>query len=144
MVNHYANLTDYSAIRHIVKEVQPDYVIHLAAISAVSFSYEHPLEVSEVNYLGSVNLAEACYKYAPDLKQFITAGTSEMYGMTLTDRTKKLTETSPLSPNSPYAVAKTGFHYYLEYMHSAYGFPYTEMRPFNTFGRKDNKHFSVN
>ena len=87
-IAHYANLTDYSAIRHIVKQVQPDAVIHLAAISAVSFSYDHPIEVSEVNYLGSVNLAEACYKEVPDFQQFLHTSTSEIYGMTLTDKTE--------------------------------------------------------
>ena len=142
-IAHYANLTDYSAIRHIVKQVQPDAVIHLAAISAVSFSYDHPIEVSEVNYLGSVNLAEACYKEVPDFQQFLNASTSEIYGMTLTDPTQKLTEASPLAPNSPYAVAKTAFHYYLEYMKQAYDFPYTELRPFNTFARRNNKHFFI-
>lgn len=142
-INHYANLTDYSAVKNIVREVKPDYVIHLAAISAVSFSYEHPIEVSEVNYLGSVNLAEACYKEVPDFKQFIFAGTSEEYGMTLQDTEHKLTEDSPLIPNSPYAVAKVAFDNYLRYMHMAYHFPYTILRPFNTYGRKDNTHFFI-
>ena len=142
-INHYANLTDYSAVKNIIREVKPDYVIHLAAISAVSFSYEHPIEVSEVDYIGSVNLAEACYKEAPDFKQFIFAGTSEEYGMTLQDTTHKLTESSPLIPNSPYAVAKVAFDNYLNYMGMAYHFPYTILRPFNTYGRKDNKHFFI-
>lgn len=116
---HEASLTDYTAIRNIVREVQPDIAIHLAAISAVSFSYTHPIEVSEINYLGSVNLAEACRKEVPEFQQFLTAGTSEMYGMTLTSPKQTLTENSPLMPNSPYAVAKTAFHYYLEYMRQA-------------------------
>ena len=30
---HYATLTDFPAIRKIVRDAQPDYVIHLAAIS---------------------------------------------------------------------------------------------------------------
>ena len=142
-INHYANLTDYSAVKNIIREVKPDYVIHLAAISAVSFSYEHPIEVSEVDYIGSVNLAEACYKEVPDFKQFIFAGTSEEYGMTLQDTEHKLTESSPLIPNSPYAVAKVAFDNYLNYMNIAYHFPYTILRPFNTYGRKENKHFFI-
>lgn len=142
-ITHYANLTDYPAIKNIIREVKPDIVIHLAAISAVSFSYEHPLEVTETNYLGSMNLAEACYKEVPDFKQFITAGTSEMYGMTLKSAKQKLTESSPLLPNSPYAVAKTAFSHYLKYMNMAYNFPYTEIRPFNTYGRKENMHFFI-
>ena len=142
-INHYANLTDYSAVKNIIREVKPDYVMHLAAISAVSFSYEHPIEVSEVDYIGSVNLAEACYKEAPYFKQFIFAGTSEEYGMTLQSMDSKLTEESPLIPNSPYAVAKVAFDKYLNYMGMAYNFPYTILRPFNTYGRKDNKHFFI-
>ena len=142
-INHYSNLTDYSAVRKIMIGVKPDYVIHLAAISAVSFSYEHPIEVSEVDYIGSVNLAEACYKEVPDFKQFIFAGTSEEYGMTLKTTDKKLAEDSPLTPNSPYAVAKVAFDNYLNYMGMSYNFPYTIMRPFNTYGRKDNKHFFI-
>ena len=143
VITHYANLTDYPAVRSIIKEVKPDAVIHLAAISAVSFSYEHPIEVSEVNYIGSVNLAEACYKEVPDFKQFITAGTSEEYGMALTSPKEKLTEESPLMPNSPYAVAKVAFDHYLQYMGKAYNFPYTILRPFNTYGREDNAHFFI-
>lgn len=142
-INHYANLTDYPAVKTIIREVKPDYVIHLASISAVSFSYEHPIEVSEVNYIGSVNLAEACYKEVPDFKQFIFAGTSEEYGMTLSSTKNKLSEDSPLMPNSPYAVAKVAFDNYLKYMRMAYNFPYTIMRPFNTYGRKDNRHFFI-
>ena len=94
-------------------------------------------------YIGSVNLAEACYKEVPDFRQFIFAGTSEEYGMTLQDTEHKLTESSPLIPNSPYAVAKVAFDNYLNYMGMAYHFPYTILRPFNTYGRKDNKHFFI-
>jgi len=143
IIKHYASLTDYNKVRAIVKEVQPNAVMHLAAISAVSFSYDNYIEVSDVNYLGSVNLAEACRQEANNFKQFIFAGTSEEYGLAILSKDKKLTEESPLIPNSPYAVAKVAFDYYLHYMGMAYDFPYTILRPFNTYGRKDNKHFFI-
>ena len=143
VIKHYANLTDFPAIKNIVKDIQPEYVMHLAAISPVSFSYDHYIEVTETNYLGTINLAEACYREVPHFKQFIMAGTSEEYGMTLTDKHKKLTEDSPLHPNSPYAVSKVAADLYLRYMHEAYNFPFTILRPYNTYGRKDNSHFFV-
>lgn len=139
---HYANLQDRPAVYDVVRQVKPDYVIHLAAVTAVSFSYDHYDEITSVNYLGSVNLAEACRKEC-NIKAFITAGTSEMYGMYLQDRRKKLSEDDPLIPNSPYAVAKAAFGSYLRYMQMAYGFPFIEMRPFNTFGRRNNTHFFI-
>jgi len=143
LISHYANLTDFPSVKNIVNDVQPDYVIHLAAISPVAFSYDHFLEVSEANYLGTVNLAEACYREVPHFKQFIMAGTSEEYGMTLKNVKERLTEDSELNPNSPYAVAKVAADLYLRYMHKAYRFPITIMRPFNTYGRKDNVHFFI-
>jgi nucleoside-diphosphate-sugar epimerase len=136
-----ANLTDYVAVKKIIKETQPEYVIHLAAISPVSFSYDHYIEVTNVNYLGTINLAEACYREIQNFKQFIFAGTSEEYGMTLQNPNQRLKENSELSPNSPYAVAKVASDLYLRYMHLAFKFPYTILRPYNTYGRKDNVHF---
>ncbi len=143
MIKHYANFTDYPAVRLAVKEIRPDYVVHLGAISAVSFSYDHYVEVNEVNYIGTVNLAEACRREVPSFKQFIFAGTSEEYGMALKDDKDPLRENSELMPNSPYAVAKVASDYYLRYMYMAYQFPYTILRPFNTYGRKDNAHFFI-
>jgi dTDP-glucose 4,6-dehydratase len=118
-------------------------VAHLAAISPVSFSYDHFIEVTEANYLGTINLAEACYREVPHFKQLVAAGTSEEYGMTLSDKGHKLTEESPLHPNSPYAVSKVACDLYLRYMHEAYNFPSTLLRAFNTYGRKHNSHFFV-
>lgn len=138
---HNANLTDYPSIKRIISDTQPEYVMHLAAISPVSFSYDHYIEVTNVNYLGTINLAESCYREVQNFKQFIFAGTSEEYGMTLQDPDKKLKENSELSPNSPYAVAKVASDLYLHYMYLAYNFPYTILRPYNTYGRKDNVHF---
>ncbi len=143
VVNHHASLTDYPAVRNIIGDVRPDYVIHLGAVSAVSFSYDHYIEISDTNYIGTINLAEACYREVPGFSQFIFANTSESYGMTLKSKSGKLTEESEFNPNSPYAVAKVACEMYLRYMGQAYRFPYTAMRPFNTYGRKENAHFFI-
>jgi dTDP-glucose 4,6-dehydratase len=146
--NHYdsnnkifLDLRNYEDIKSTIREINPAYVIHLAAISPVAFSYEHYYEVSEVNYQASVNLIEACHEYADNLKQFIFAGTSEEYGQALKDRNHKLSEDSELIPNSPYAVSKVAVDKYLQYMGMAFDFPFTILRPFNTYGRTDNNHF---
>lgn len=143
VVRHYVNLTDYHSIKDLIGEIKPDYVIHLAGVTAVAFSYNRYIEVSEVNYIATANLAEACYREVPNFKQFLLAGTSENYGMSLKGNNTKLTEESELVPNSPYAVAKIASEYYLRYMGLAYSFPYTIMRPFNTYGRTDNSHFFI-
>jgi len=142
-ITHYSNLIDYQTVKKIVRDVQRDYVIHLAAISPVAFSYDHYIEVTEADYLATINLAEACRTEANTFKQFIFAGTSEEYGTTLASTKEKLDESSELNPNSPYGVAKVASDLYLQYMGKAYDFPYTILRPFNTYGRKDNTHFFI-
>ena len=134
----FADVTDYSSIIRVLKTVRPEIVIHLAAISPVSYSYDHPQEVNEVNYLGTVNLAEGCRIELPHLKQLIFAGTSEEYGNQMTFPIK---ETAICYPNSPYALAKNASTNYLKYMNVAYDFPSLVLRPFNTYGRVDNTHF---
>jgi GDP-mannose 4,6-dehydratase len=136
----FGDLRDSVSIRRLVKEVQPEAVIHLAAISPVSYSYDHPQEVFEVNALGTINLAEACMREVSNFKHFLYAGTSEEYG----NQDKfPITEDAELRPNSPYSVSKVAADKYLQYMRAAYDLPVTVLRPFNTYGRKDNTHFVV-
>lgn len=136
----FGDLRDSQTARQVIRKVQPDKVVHLAALSAVSYSYEHPQEVLETNFMGTVNLAEACMQEVGDFSHFLFAGTSEEYG---NNGTLPQTEDSPLRPNSPYSASKGAADRYLDYMCDAYGFPVTILRPFNSYGRKANTHFIV-
>lgn len=136
----FSDLRDNFAVRKVVHEVQPEVVIHLASISPVSYSYDHPVEVIETNFMGTVNLAESCLREVAHFKQFMFAGTSEEYG---NHEKMPINENYELRPNSPYAVSKTAADQYLQYLCNAYNFPVTILRNFNTYGRKDNTHFVV-
>lgn len=136
----FGDLRDHFAVRKIVREIQPEVVIHLASISPVSYSYERPIEVIQTNFIGTVNLAEPCLREAPHFTHFLFAGTSEEYG---NQENVPVKETAELRPNSPYAVSKVAADKYLQFMRDAYGFPVTILRNFNTYGRKNNTHFIV-
>lgn len=135
----FGDLREYFTMKNIIRQVQPDFVIHLAAISPVSYSYQHPNEVLETNLKGTVNIAEACLREVPHFKQFLFASTSETYGNGPTPKT----EDTPQNPNSPYAVSKLAAEKYLLYMNAGYNFPVTVLRPFNTYGRKRDFHFVI-
>ena len=136
----FCDLRDYFAIRKLIAEVQPESVIHLAAISPVSYSYDHPQEVFAVNAIGTINLAEACLREVPNFKRFLFAGTSEEYGIQTEFPIK---EGAELRADSPYSASKIAADKYLQYMRDAYDFPVTILRPFNTYGRKGDTHFVV-
>lgn len=135
----FGDLREFFDVKQVVRQIQPDIVVHLAAASAVAYSYQHPHEMIETNLVGTVNLAEACLREAQNMVQFLFASTSETYG----NGPSPKTEETPQNPNSPYAVSKLAAEKYLLYMRDAYGFPVTILHPFNTYGRKNNTHFVV-
>jgi dTDP-glucose 4,6-dehydratase len=136
----YGDLVEYFSVRQMIRGIEPDAVIHLAAITAVAYSYDHPTEVLETNFSGTINLAEACLREVPHLKHFLFAGTSEEYG---NQKVIPIKEEADLHPNSPYSVSKVAADKYLRYLYDAYRFPVTILRNFNTYGRHDNTHFVV-
>lgn len=119
----------------------PDIVIHLAAKSEVAHSFDNYLEVAQVNYVGTVALAESQRRLNPNLKLFIFASTMETYGNHLFRH--PFTEDTPQYPAAPYSVAKVASEKYLAYMAEAYRFPSTILRQTNTYGRHDNDFFIV-
>lgn len=127
---------DYYADR-----MQPDIVIHLAAKSEVAFSFDNYLEVSKVNYLGTVALAESQRRLNPNLKLFVMASTMETYGNHA--MRYAFDEVTPQFPAAPYSVAKVACEKYLAYMAEAYDFPSVILRQTNTYGRHDNDFFIV-
>ena len=137
-----ADLMDKDKIEAIISEVKPDFVIHLAAKTEVALSFDNYIEVSQVNYVGTVILAEANRKLNPNLKLFLMASTMETYGHQdkLDGAFTELTEQKPMAP---YAVAKLAAEKYLKYMRFAYSFPATMIRQTNAYGRTDNDFFVV-
>jgi nucleoside-diphosphate-sugar epimerase len=135
----FCDLRDQFAVRCAVREVQPEVVFHLASISPVSYSYDHPNEVIDANLSGTINLAESCLREVPHFKHFLFASTSETFG----NGPLPKREDTPQAPNSPYSVSKHAAEKYVLYMWEAYKFPVTVLRPFNTYGRRDNTHFLV-
>jgi CDP-glucose 4,6-dehydratase len=53
------DVRDGKSIKKIIKQIQPDFVFHLAAQALVRPSYENPVETMMTNAMGSVNILEA-------------------------------------------------------------------------------------
>jgi nucleoside-diphosphate-sugar epimerase len=141
---HVVNLTDHEGIAMLIAYVQPEVVLHLASRSEVALSFRNYTEVTNVNYVAVVNLAEACRQHSPDLKAFVMASTMETYGNAYPfTGTRAFTEETLQFPMAPYAVAKLACEKYLAYMGYAYDFPHIVLRQTNTYGRRDNAFFIV-
>lgn len=101
---HYGDLTDSSNLIRLIKEIQPDEVYNLGAMSHVAVSFESPEYAADVDAMGTIRLLEAIRINGLENKtRFYQASTSELYGEVQEIPQR---ETTPFHPRSPYAVAK--------------------------------------
>tara|TARA_E500000331_G_scaffold181485_1_gene174807 strand:- start:217 stop:1290 length:1074 start_codon:yes stop_codon:yes gene_type:complete len=101
---HYGDLTDSSNIIKIIKEVSPDEIYNLAAMSHVAVSFETPEYTAQIDALGPLRILDAIRNLGLEHKTKVyQASTSELYG--LVQETPQ-SESTPFYPRSPYAVAK--------------------------------------
>ena len=145
------DLLDVPSMTKRLAEVNPDYIIHLAARTEVEKSFYEQTTFSEVNYVGTVNLIEIA-RHLPSLKLFVFSSTMETYGwQPESDLIKNgedfvmpvFDENTTQNPNAPYSVAKVGCEKYLQYAGRAFNFPFCILRQTNTYGRVDNNFFVV-
>jgi GDPmannose 4,6-dehydratase len=101
---HYGDLTDAMNITRIIKQVEPDEIYNLGAMSHVWVSFEMPEYSADVDAIGTLRILEAVRLLGLGNKTRIyQASTSELYGKV---QSVPQNETTPFYPRSPYGVAK--------------------------------------
>tara|TARA_B110000967_G_C18756600_1_gene495647 strand:+ start:339 stop:950 length:612 start_codon:yes stop_codon:yes gene_type:complete len=104
LILHYGDITDSMNLTKIIKEVQPDEIYSLAAMSHVHVSFEIPEYVANTDGIDTLRILEAIRLLGLTEKTKIyQASTSELYGNV---QEVPQSETTPFYPRSPYAVAK--------------------------------------
>ncbi|MBI2043881.1 SDR family NAD(P)-dependent oxidoreductase [Candidatus Pacearchaeota archaeon] len=129
------DLRDYISVKTAIKKIQPDVVMHLAALAPVMFSFESPLVYQDTNIIGTINLIDVIMDlYGPEKVRFVAASTAEVYG--IQDENKPFTENLRLEPSSPYAVSKAAMDMHIRMLFKVYNFNGVIFRGSNVFGRK--------
>ena len=101
---HYGDMTDSTNLTRLIKEIQPDEIYNLAAMSHVAVSFETPEYTGNADGLGTLRILDAVRLLGLETKTRIyQASTSELYGKV---QEVPQSETTPFYPRSPYAVAK--------------------------------------
>jgi nucleoside-diphosphate-sugar epimerase len=135
------DLREYHSVRLAIRESDPEFILHVGAITPVRLSFDDPFSHIDVNLRGTANLIHAAFNLVPNLKRFILASTMEVYGWQ--DRQEPFVEGLPLHPASPYAVSKTAADMYVRMMGKVSELDYTVLRPCNSYGRKNDTGFIV-
>ncbi len=134
------DICDKALVAGLLARYDPDYVINFAAESHVDRSIKNPEIFVQSNVMGTVNLLQCCKEAWYDAetkawkpgKKYVQVSTDEVYGALGAEG--YFTETTPLSPHSPYSSSKASADLFVMAFHDTYGLPVNITRCSNNYG----------
>ena len=129
------DLRDNKKISSIFEKEQPEIVNHHAAQLDVRKSVADPGFDAEVNILGIINLLEASVRHSVQKFIFASSG-GVVYGDATTIPTPETYQ--PLSPVSPYGIAKLTSELYLAFYSNVHKLPFVALRYANIYGPRQD------
>lgn len=100
------DIRDYDSLKSYIKNVNPDYIIHMAAQPLVLKGYEEPRLTYETNVMGTINLMEAVRELdSTNLKSIVNVTTDKVY--LNEDKDIAFSEDMKLCGLDPYANSKS-------------------------------------
>jgi GDP-4-dehydro-6-deoxy-D-mannose reductase len=126
------DLRDQDRLYHLVRDIRPDHVYHLAALSSVKDSFKNARAVYEANFFASLHLLQAVQRSQPSARVLLVSS-AHVYGP-VTRRDLPITEHHPLAPDSPYAVSKAAADMLGAQFWRSHGLSVIRARPFNHTG----------
>jgi GDPmannose 4,6-dehydratase len=112
-----ADLLDQLSLVNALKSCQPDEVYNLASVSFVPMSWRQPVLTAEFAAVGVTAMLESI-RVVDDGIRFYQASSSELFGEPVE---VPQTELTPLSPLTPYGVAKAYGHFITRSYRRRYG-----------------------
>ncbi len=141
-IDREVEITDPAALLAAMSAAAPDAVYHLAALTHVGQSWEEPLQVLEVNIIGTAAVLAAARQCGTDPRVLVTSS-AEVYGAVTDPELLPLSEHSPTAPLTPYAASKLAAEAVVAQAHLGHGQHVVTVRPFNHIGPGQTPNFAV-
>jgi GDP-4-dehydro-6-deoxy-D-mannose reductase len=141
-IDREVEITDPTALLAAMSAAAPDAVYHLAAMTHVGQSWEEPLQVLEVNIMGTAAVLAAARQCGTDPRVLVTSS-AEVYGAVTDSDLLPLTEHSATAPLTPYAASKLAAEAVVAQAHLGHGQHVITVRPFNHIGPGQTPNFAV-
>jgi UDP-glucuronate 4-epimerase len=126
------SVTDREKMEQIVTRHKPEAIAHLGGLASVRFSIGKAKLYTEVNTLGSINMLDTAL--ANDVKNFVYAGTSSIYGNTQT--IPFIESDSCNEPLAPYSASRKATETLGYSYHNLHKLNFTVLRFFSVYGPK--------
>lgn len=133
------DLREIDAIRRLLRDVQPNTIIHLAArVGGIGANRQHPAEFFYDNLIMGVQLFHEAYRAG--VAKFVAVGTVCAYPKfaAVPFREEDLWNGYPEETNAPYGLAKKMLLVQSQAYREQYGFNSIYLLPVNLYGPGDN------
>jgi UDP-glucuronate 4-epimerase len=133
------DVADRPCVQRVLREVQFDQVIHLAARAGVRPSLKDPALYQRVNVEGTANILEAARECG--VAKMTLASSSSVYGV---NSKVPFAENDPVfSPISPYAASKLACEALGHVYHHVYGMDIAMLRFFTVYGPRQRPDLAI-
>jgi UDP-glucose 4-epimerase len=130
------DIREAKTVDDFISKVQPDVIIHLAAVHFIPYCNEHPFESSDINIRGTINVLESAKK-VKNLKKVFFASTAAVYPIS----DVSVSENHEVRPLDIYGLSKLTGEHLMEKFHLQTGVDTICCRFFNAFGPNEtNPH----
>jgi GDP-4-dehydro-6-deoxy-D-mannose reductase len=138
---HRADLNDIPKIKLFIEEIQPDYILHLAAQSSVAESWKTPVLSFMNNTNIFLNIIDTV-RLNDNAARVLSIGSSEQYGI-VSEKDLPISEDRPQCPENPYAVARVAQEHLARIYAKGYNLDICCTRSFNHCGPGQTDRFVV-
>lgn len=140
-VIHDLNILEKNDIVNLLKKIEPDYIIHLAAQSSVAVSWKQPDLTVDINIKGCLNVLDAV-RACQQTPRILLIGSGEEYGHIRMEDSPVIEDTV-LRPGNIYAATKACQNMIGSIYAKAYQMDIMMVRAFNHIGPEQAPLFVV-
>jgi len=131
-----ADIRDAERVEEVLCDLQPEIIVHLAAIHFIPYCNQHPFEAADINIRGTMNVLNACKKI-PALKKLFFASTAAVYPIA----NEAVNENYKVLPLDIYGLSKLTGEYLCKKFNIETNIETIVCRFFNAFGPNEtNPH----
>ena len=127
VTEYCVDLLDHKKLESIILDIAPEIIFHTAIYGGYPFQKDIK-KIIESNFIGTVNLVNACKKV--DFELFVNIGSSSEYGI----KSRPMTEGDILEPVNDYEVSKAAATLYCQAVARREKIPIATLRLFSPYG----------
>ncbi|MEG3991196.1 NAD(P)-dependent oxidoreductase [Microcoleus sp. S28C3] len=126
---HKLDILNADGLIEVIHKIEPDWIIHLAAIHFIPYCNQHPFKSSNINIQGTLNVLNAA-KSLKDLEKMFFASTAAVYPIC----DHAISETQQTNSLDIYGLSKLAGEHLMNEFHLQTSIPTIICRFFNAFG----------